>query len=99
MHGDKYDYSLVVYVNNDAKVTIVCPEHGPFKQTPNIHLRDSGCSRCVKCFDSRRSNTDEFIVKARSVHGDKYDYSLVEYTRVNQKVTITCQTHGLFDQT
>lgn len=42
VHGDKYDYSKVEYANKDAKVTIICPEHGPFEQKPHNHLMGNG---------------------------------------------------------
>ena len=38
VHGDKYDYSKVVYVDMNSKVTIICPEHGEFEQTPAKHI-------------------------------------------------------------
>ena len=44
IHGDKYDYSKVEYVNNRTKVCIICPEHGEFWQSPNKHLHTKyGC--------------------------------------------------------
>lgn len=46
IHGDKYDYSKVEYVNNKTKVCIICPEHGEFWQTPNGHLGNKGCRKC-----------------------------------------------------
>lgn len=46
VHGGKYDYSKVVYKNNATNVLIVCPEHGEFKQTPNMHLGGRGCPYC-----------------------------------------------------
>lgn len=50
VHGDKYDYSKVNYVNGIVKVEIICPEHGPFFQTPKKHLAGQGCPHkdCVK---------------------------------------------------
>lgn len=42
VHGNKYDYSKVVYVNNNTKVEIICPEHGSFWQRPNDHLKKNG---------------------------------------------------------
>lgn len=48
VHGNKYDYSKVDYVNNSTKVCIICPEHGEFWQTPNAHLRGDNCPKC-KC--------------------------------------------------
>lgn len=46
IHGDKYDYSKVVYANNKTKVCIICPSHGEFWQTPNDHLDGCGCPIC-----------------------------------------------------
>lgn len=46
VHGDKYDYSKVKYVDSHVNVCIVCPEHGEFWQAPNNHIRGAGCPRC-----------------------------------------------------
>ena len=46
IHGDKYDYSKVEYVNNKTKVCIICPEHGEFWQTPKQHIKGQGCPKC-----------------------------------------------------
>ena len=47
IHGDKYDYSQVVYAGQKTPVTIICPEHGAFQQTPYHHLsRKQGCPVC-----------------------------------------------------
>ena len=46
VHGNKYDYSKVVYTNCDTLVTIICPEHGEFKQTPYNHLHGCSCPNC-----------------------------------------------------
>ena len=95
IHGDKYDYSKVEYVNADTKVCIICPEHGEFWQTVNSHL--SGCG-CPTCAGNNRLTTEEFIKKARQVHGNKYDYSKTEYINRTTPVTITCNVHGDFLQ-
>lgn len=47
VHGDRYDYSRVEYVNGDTKVMIVCPEHGEFSQRPRCHLEGQTCPRCA----------------------------------------------------
>ena len=71
IHGDQYDYSLVEYVDNETKVTIVCPNHGRFLQSPGNHLAGRGC---VDCARERVSHTTEiFIQKAKEVHGDRFD--------------------------
>jgi hypothetical protein len=101
IHGDKYDYGRVVYVSALKKVTITCPTHGDFEQTPNVHLGGSGCSGCrsVLIGNLNRGDTASFITKARAIHGDKYDYGRVVYEASLKKVIITCPTHGDFEQT
>ena len=95
VHGDKYDYSKVEYVNSQTKVCIICPEHGEFWQTPNVHLGQKGCPKCA---NNIKLSTKEFIEKARKVHGDKYDYSKVVYKGMHTKVCIICPEHGEFWQ-
>lgn len=99
VHGDKYDYTKVKYVNIKTKVCIICPEHGEFWQTPKTHLHSHGCSKCGKesMWNKRgRITTEKFIARAKAVHGDKYDYSKVEYKDFDTKVCIICPEHGDF---
>ena len=97
IHGDKYDYSKVQYVGSKTKVTIICPEHGPFEQQPRQHVNLAhGCPQCTGYIGQR--TTEEFKAKAKEVHGDKYDYSKVEYVNSKTKVTIICPDHGEFEQ-
>ena len=98
-HGDKYDYSKVEYVNNNTKVEIICPEHGSFWQRANYHMRGKGCQKCgLKKLYALKYSTDEFITKAKKIHGDKYDYSKTEYVSIRTKVEIICPEHGSFWQ-
>lgn len=101
IHNDKYDYSKVVYDGNKHKVTIICPTHGEFTQIPNAHLRGAGCWKCSVDYrmNEKRSNNEEFIEKANLVHNNKYDYSSINYYNSNQKISIKCKKHGIFDQT
>lgn len=46
----------------------------------------------------KRRTTDDFISKAIAIHGDRYDYSLVEYKSHHEKVKIICKEHGEFEQ-
>lgn len=48
IHGDKYDYSKVSYINNSTKVCIVCPKHGEFMQYPKDHINGNGCRKCPR---------------------------------------------------
>jgi len=96
IHGDKYDYSLVDYKHSQSKVIIICLIHGEFEQSPSSHLSGKGCPKC-KVYE-QRSSTEEFIQKAILIHGDRYDYSLVDYKNNKTKVIIICPVHGEFLQ-
>jgi hypothetical protein len=95
-HGDKYDYSKVNYVNTRTPVTIICPIHGEFEQMPKFHIKGSNCPYCA---GKKKKTSVEFITQAKLVHGDKYDYSKVDYKRTHEPVIIICPTHGEFYQT
>jgi hypothetical protein len=102
IHNNKYDYSLVEYVNNSNKVKIICPEHGVFLKTPVKHLNaKQGCPKCsnIKLHNVQRKNTNTFIIEAKKIHNDKYDYSLVDYKKNRIYVKILCPEHGVFEQT
>ena len=99
-HNDKYDYSKVVYVHSDIKVIITCPIHGDFPQTPGGHLSGRGCNECRKDLVSVQHtlSQEEFIANAKLHHGDRYDYSKVDYIHNKLKVCIICPEHGEFPQ-
>ena len=99
-HGEKYDYSEVVYKKALSKVKIICPEHGAFFQKPANHIRGIACSKCSDLIaaDKRRLSTEQFIARAREVHGQKYDYSRADYITSHGKVEIICPKHGAFWQ-
>lgn len=95
-HGEKYDYSLVEYgKNNVDEVKILCTIHGVFEQKPLLHLRGSGCPICS---GNIKKTTEQFIEKSKLKHGEKYDYSLVEYKNKLTIVNIICPKHGIFQQ-
>lgn len=102
IYGNKYDYSKVVYKGIYEKVIIICPIHGEFETTPNNFLNGKkGCNKCghIQKWDKRgRMTTEEFIEKAKKVHGEEYDYSKVEYKGTHTKVCIICPIHGEFWQ-
>lgn len=100
-HGDTYDYARVEYAGRHSPVTIICREHGVFDQRAGDHLNGSGCPVCghVQRGVSQAFTREQFIEKAREVHGDKYAYDKVDYLNSATKVTITCPDHGDFDQT
>lgn len=97
VHGNLYDYSKVVYINNKTPIIIGCKIHGDFNQRPDSHVnRKDGCLKCKH--DNMYSNTDEFIKKSNLIHNNKYDYSCVEYINSQTKVIIGCCEHGEFYQ-
>lgn len=97
IHTDRYDYSKTKYINAKNKVIIVCDKHGDFTQLPSAHLQGNGCWQCRP--EARRSNTKKFIDKSITIHGDRYDYGLVEYLNNYTKVVLVCKEHGKFKQT
>jgi hypothetical protein len=101
IHGDRYDYSKVVYTYQYDKVEIICKIHGSFRQVPIYHLQGHGCIPCgnVTRGLSHRGTTESFIQKAREIHGNQYDYSKVSYIVAKKEVTLICKLHGEFIQT
>lgn len=91
IHGDRYDYSLVEYINGNGSVIIICEKHGEFKQRADGHLRGKNCLKCYH--DSKKLTTEEFVEKSISIHGDKYSYEFVSYTTSHKKVDIFCKKH------
>ena len=101
IHGNKYDYSKVEYTNSHAKVIIICPKHGEFKQIAREHLKGQGCPRCKgkKHWDTRgRITTEDFVEKYKKLRPE-YDYSLVKYEKSNKKIKLICPMHGVFEIT
>ncbi len=100
-HGNKYDYSKVNYINSHTKIIIICRIHGEFTQEPNSHISGRGCKKCAieESKIKQRMILEEFIVKSREVHSNKYDYSKVNYVNNVTKITIICPKHGEFQQT
>ena len=97
VHGDKYGYAFSVYQSTKTKVYIYCPEHGVFEQTPANHIKGSGCTGCAA--ESKTHTSSLFIEKAKEFHGDRYNYSKVDYLNSRTKVKIVCPEHGEFEQT
>ena len=100
VHGDKYDYSKVEYVNNQIPVEIVCPIHGTFIQRPSNHLRGNRCPQCGHAAIMARSRallTQEEARKRISDKLSKFPYEVVEpFVYKGDRdtdVTIHCKIH------
>ena len=95
IHGNKYDYSKVDYINAKTKIMITCKVHGIFEQTPSNHLSNYNCQKCSNNF---KLNTQTFIEKANQIHNNRYDYSIANYINTDISVSIICKEHGEFKQ-
>ena len=92
-HNNKYDYSLVNFeTDNLLEIKIICPVHGQFTQSTGTH-KNHGCGKCSK----NSPHTSDSIIKIfKEVHGDRYDYSMVDYIKSNKHVEVICKVHGVF---
>lgn len=94
-HGKLYDYTETEYICGKKKIKIKCNIHGIFEMLPINHLKGQHCPTC----SGRNKVTNElFIQKAKKIHGDKYDYSQIEYKTSQVKIKIICKEHGDFYQ-
>jgi Zn finger protein HypA/HybF involved in hydrogenase expression len=94
IHGSTYTYINTVYKDNKTKVEVKCRIHGLFWIHPWSHYRGAGCPKC----DGTRLDQNDFLERAKSVHGNKYDYSKVEFKTTKTKVVIICNKHGEYLQ-
>ncbi len=95
VHGNKFDYSKVEFVNNHTKICVICPEHGEFWQTPNDHLRGHGCPKCSGNVKLIRSIIEERFLKYCNLH----NYELVSINTFDKrlkdiKATCHCPIHN-----
>ena len=100
VHGDKYDYSKVEYLNNHTPIIIVCPIHGEYPQRPSNHLRGNGCPICGHAALTTRSRSLLTQEEARKRISEKLSvlpYKLVEpFTYKGDRktnVTLYCKIH------
>ena len=90
-YNNKFTYDETSFNGSHTKMRIICPKHGEFWQAPRTHLKYlCGCPSCSYEYRAKNytSTTNEFISKALKVHGNKYDYSEVEYVNVNKNQNI-----------
>jgi len=99
-HSNFYDYSKSVYTGSLSKLTITCPEHGDFEQLASDHANvGKGCPQCGRSKATpARLTKEQFLNKARAVHGHTYDYDKLIYVGSKKPVIITCPQHGDFEQ-
>ena len=106
IHGDRYNYDKVEYVNYDTPVIITCPIHGDFSQLIHTHVHTynnhngCGCPECakIKLREIKLLDINNLINRFNIVHDNKYNYDKMIYTGMRDNITITCPIHGDFEQ-
>ena len=101
IHGNTYDYSEVVYINSQTKITIICYEHGPFNMKPNSHFNGQGCPKCGRISARENIALDYYVFldRAKKVHKNRYEYVEETYKNYTTKMKMFCSEHGFFEQT
>lgn len=105
IYGNEYDYSKTRYINCHTKVCVTCKKHGDFYILPTNHVGESrkqGCQKCAIENSVKKQHIqaiDSFINKAKTIHGNKYDYSNINYKNIFTPITLTCKEHGEFEIT
>jgi len=97
IHGEKYDFSKVLYKSSKDPIKVICHKHGEFKMPAGKLLKGSNCPTCV--VERKTNDIEHFISKAKKVHGILYDYSRADYITAHKSIIIKCKTHGHFEQT
>lgn len=112
-HGDKFDYSKVVYRGMNKSITVVCPTHGEI--TPKAVKFVNGACGCYLCNNEgqaerikkyrhlsaeakKRNTAKTFFSRCRAVHANKYTYPKQAYPGVRGKLRVECPVHGEFEQ-
>ncbi len=93
IHNNKFDYSKSDWKNLADRITIICPEHGEFKQELRVHRKGHSCPKC-----SRRYNltNDEFIELCKSIE-PSIIFTITKFKNVNTSVKFICDTHGIIE--
>lgn len=98
IHGNRYDYSKVEYINTVTKVCIICPEHGEFYQTPNEHLSGAGCRECKSSNLEKRikqyliDNDIKFETQYRPQFlSEKFSHQSLDFYLPDYNIAIECQ--------
>ena len=102
VHHNKYIYDIPTNkkLSSNTKIKIICPKHGFFTQRCINHSIGQGCPICANEINgiNKRSTKELFIKLSKKIHGNKYDYSKVEYINNHTEVCIICPKHGEFWQ-
>lgn len=96
-HGERYDYSTSEYVDSETPITIICRDHGPFRQKPLQHANiGQGCRLCQ--IDGYKLTSERFIERVAGRYEVSYDYSaLPRFVLATDRITVLCPAHGPFE--
>lgn len=100
VHGERYTYLEDTYQGSKAQMTIVCPEHGQFKQQPDSHLNGgNGCKKCATTLNLqkiRQQSGPDVALTISQASGNKVKLHVETFKRVNSTATFTCDEHGTY---
>jgi hypothetical protein len=101
IHGKKYDYTKVNYINSQTKVEIICPIHSSFYMKPNSHYNGQGCPQCgrIEAIKNIILDYSVFLERAEKIHNNLYAYKEDTYINYTSKMSVFCYEHGFFEQT
>jgi hypothetical protein len=101
IHGKKYDYTKVNYINSQTKVEIICPIHSSFYMKPNSHYNGQGCPKCgrIEAIKNIILDYSVFLERAEKIHNNLYAYKEDTYINYTSKMSVFCYEHGFFEQT
>lgn len=94
-HGNRYDYSKVVYKSQTIPVDIVCGRHGAFNQKPEFHWNGAGCPKCFhedRRGASQRGTLETFLQKLEGVFPGGFEV-LGDYVNSQTHINVRCTTH------
>ena len=98
--NNQFSYDKSEYVNNSTPITFHCNKcNRNFKRKPTVFINSNhNCAYCSTEKRNIRYTTEEWITKAKEIHGDKYDYSKVEYNKTDDKVCVICHKKDEFGE-
>lgn len=92
VHGTKYDYSKVNYIDSKTKLRIICPEHGEFLQYYHNHIKGCGCPECG---GNKVLSTEEYVSKLiKRFKNGNISFDKVKYVNNHTPITLVCKKHG-----
>lgn len=99
IHDNYYSYELVKKWNNiGEKIDIICPIHGKVKVVLRNHLAGMKCRKCANdlIHIQQRNSTKDILNRVKEIHGNRYDYSKIDYKGMFYPIEVICKEHGSF---